>query len=99
MQEIGEQDLSQALDGPLVLLDIGAPWCGACKQLAPILARFAQEYPEVSVFTLNGDHNPNVLKFYGVTGFPTLLAFRDGNLINQFVGNPGSVQGIAGLFG
>ena len=71
-----------------VLVDFWAEWCGPCKQIGPILEEISEEKKEsVKIFKLNIDENPNIPQKYGVRGIPTLMIFKDGNLIDTKVGS------------
>ena len=71
-----------------VLVDFWAEWCGPCKALAPVLDSLAGEYQEkIKVVKVNVDESPNAPQNYKVRGIPTLVFFRDGQLVDQLVGN------------
>lgn len=71
----------------LVLVDFWAEWCGPCKMIAPLLNDIAEEYAEqVTVGKLNIDQNAGTPPKYGIRGIPTLLLFKDGNVIDTKVG-------------
>ena len=73
-----------------VLLDCWAPWCGPCKMMGPILDQVAREYAgRLKVAKINIDQNPLTSTNYNILSVPTLLFFKNG----QLVGNvPGAVQ-------
>jgi thioredoxin 1 len=80
-----EQDVLKA-DLP-VLVDYWAEWCGPCKMIAPILEDVAKEYDgRLKVVKLNIDQNEQTPPKYGIRGIPTLMLFKDGNVVATKVG-------------
>lgn len=70
-----------------VLVDFWAEWCGPCKMIAPILEEIGVEYQgRITVAKVNIDNNPGTPQRYGVRGIPTLILFKDGEVLATKVG-------------
>lgn len=70
-----------------VMVEFGAPWCGPCKMLDPVLEALADEYEgKVDFYTVDVDQSPELVMAHGVMGVPTVILFRDGQADNRMTG-------------
>ena len=82
-----------AASSQAVVVDFWAEWCGPCKMIAPVLDEIAAEHSDsLRVAKLNVDDHPDIGRRYQVMSIPTLLVFKDGELVKRLVGAKGKSQ-------
>jgi thioredoxin 1 len=82
-----EEDVIQS-DSP-VLVDFWAPWCGPCRQIAPLIDELALQYEgKVKIGKVNVDDNPETAQRFDIMNIPTLLLFKNGEVAERFIGLP-----------
>ena len=70
-----------------VMVDFWATWCGPCKMVSPIVEELAKEYEgKVTFAKVNTDENPDLASRYNIRGIPTLIFFKEGNVLDQVIG-------------
>ena len=80
------QDEVKAASTP-VLVDFWAEWCAPCRMIAPVLDELAEEYDDkVKIGKVNVDDNRSTAAQYGVMSIPTLILFKNGEMVEQMVG-------------
>ncbi|WP_240374661.1 thioredoxin [Bacillus piscicola] len=84
---VTDQNFVDETSQGVVLADFWAPWCGPCKMIAPVLEEIDSEMGEkVKIAKLDVDENQETAGKYGVMSIPTLLVFKDGEVVDQVVG-------------
>lgn len=89
VQEVTDQTFESEVlqsDKPAII-DFWAEWCAPCRQIAPILSELAAEYGDrVKIVKMDIDKSPQTPGQYGVRAIPTILAFRNGQVVEQLQG-------------
>ncbi|MDQ0858161.1 MULTISPECIES: thioredoxin [Bacillaceae] len=84
---VTDQTFTTETSEGVVLADFWAPWCGPCKMIAPVLEELDQELGDkVKIVKLDVDENQETAGKYGVMSIPTLLVFKNGEVVDKTVG-------------
>ena len=74
-------------EGVVSVVDFWAEWCGPCRLVSPIIDQLAEDYDgKALIGKVNVDDNPEVSMKYGVRSIPTILIFKDGEIVDKHVG-------------
>jgi len=86
--EFTDSNLKEYVAGDkLVVVDFWAEWCGPCRMITPIIDELAAEYDgKAAIGKMNVDDNAEMPKAFGIRSIPTILFFKDGELVDKHVG-------------
>lgn len=82
-----DEDVQRASESGVAIVDFWAPWCGPCRMVGPILDRLHDdESVNVTVLKVNADDELELSERYGISSIPTMLFFKNGELVKEIVG-------------
>lgn len=70
----------------VVVLKFWAPWCGPCRSFAPVFEASSEDFPEVTYGEINVDNKPELSEKYQVRSIPSIVIYRNGELVRSFTG-------------
>jgi thioredoxin 1 len=76
----------------VALIDFHAIWCGPCKALSPIIDELANEYTDVKIGKIDADENSETTQELGIRSIPTILIYKDGEIVEKHVGGASKAQ-------
>lgn len=93
MDMINKNEFEQIKDKGVVLVDFSATWCGPCKMLTPVLEELSSDYQgKASIVKVDVDKEQELAMQYGVMAVPTMIIFKDGEVVKQLQGFQAKVQ-------
>jgi len=101
--ELTAENFKETISEGVALVDFWAPWCGPCRMIAPVIEELAEDYDgKAKICKVNTDEQPSIAGEYGIRSIPTILFFKDGELVDQMVGAAGKAvfaEKLDGLLG
>ncbi len=93
--ELNERNFDENIKSGLKLVEFYATWCGYCQKQRPILEELSKN--NIWIGTIDVDKNPEIVKNYNITGFPTFVLFKDGKVLSTLPGYHEKSQLLAKL--
>lgn len=85
--ELNAANFDSTVKEGVALVDFWAPWCGPCRMIAPVIEELASDFDgKAKICKVNTDEEQDVAIKYGIRSIPTILFFKNGELVDQMIG-------------
>lgn len=85
--ELSDSNFNATIADGVSVVDFWAPWCGPCRMIAPIIEELAEDFEgKANICKVNTDEEQDIAVKYGIRSIPTILFFKNGELLEQVVG-------------
>jgi thioredoxin 1 len=85
--ELTNANLEDTIKEGVSLVDFWAPWCGPCRMIAPVIEELAEDFDgKAKICKVNTDEEQDIAVKYGIRSIPTIMIFKDGEMVEQMVG-------------
>ncbi|MFW3406878.1 thioredoxin [Aliarcobacter butzleri] len=85
--DLNRNNIKENIQEGVVLVDFWAPWCGPCRMLAPAIDQLAEEFEnKAKICKVNTEEEPDLTSEYQVRSIPTILFFKNGEIVDQMIG-------------
>ena len=88
--ELNNSNFEATIAEGVTMVDFWAPWCGPCRMIAPVVEELAEDFEgKATIAKVNTDEEQDIAVKYGIRSIPTILFFKDGQMVDQMVGAAG----------
>ncbi|HIY44647.1 thioredoxin [uncultured Helicobacter sp.] len=85
--ELTKDNFAEHTQSGVALVDFWAPWCGPCRMLSPVIDKLAEEFEgKAKICKVNTDEQEELSAQFGIRSIPTMLFFKNGEVVDQMVG-------------
>ncbi|PLY05513.1 MAG: thioredoxin [Arcobacter sp.] len=85
--ELNQSNIKETIEEGVALVDFWAPWCGPCRMIAPVIEQLAEQYEgKAKICKVNTEEEQDLTVQYGIRSIPTILFFKDGEIVDQLIG-------------
>ncbi|MCT7550933.1 thioredoxin [Aliarcobacter butzleri] len=85
--ELNKNNIKENIEEGVALVDFWAPWCGPCRMIAPAIDQLAEEFEnKAKICKVNTEEEPDLTSEYQVRSIPTILFFKNGEIVDQMIG-------------
>lgn len=89
---LSNEEFENNIKNNIVLCYFGAPWCGPCRMLSPLIDEIREERKDILIIKLNVDESAEIAGKYAIRSIPTLITFKDGKEVDRMVGSNGKAD-------